>query len=209
MHTFIPTFYTNTTWFFICASDPQLIQVKFQIQMQVLGALASMLHRIDENPHFHQFKHTEISFTSVVSSVGWVLWFCYKLHSAGFLKLNEPSVLGVLYKSLSEWNNCQLPVFLKFCEEPAKDLWWRKVGSFSTGSLIFQELHRSRLHMRDPYPLVPSLEKRELHWVMSECLFLKPLLDGHSHKYGKGSERRQWTYLDHEAWRARVLMANP
>jgi hypothetical protein len=63
---------------------------------------------------------------------------------------------------------------------------------FSTGSLIFQELHWSRLHMRDPYPLVPSLEKRELHWVMSECLFLKPLLDGHTHciNYGKDSERR-------------------
>jgi hypothetical protein len=42
------------------------------------------------------------------------------------------------------------------------------------GSLIFQELHRSRLHMCDPYPLVPSLEKRELHWVMSECLFWSP-----------------------------------
>jgi hypothetical protein len=89
MHTFIPTFYTNTTWFFICALDPQLIQVKFQIQIRVLGAMASILHRNGENPHFHQFKHTEISFTSVVSSVGWVLWFCYKLQFWVFWKFSS------------------------------------------------------------------------------------------------------------------------
>lgn len=113
MHTFIPTFYTNTTWFFICASDPQLIQVKFQIQIWVLAALASILHPNDENPHFHQFKHTEISFTSVVSSVGWVLWFCYKLQFWVFenFQIKWSLSSGVLYKSLSEWNNCQLPVF--------------------------------------------------------------------------------------------------
>ncbi len=96
--------------------------------------------------------------------------------SSGFLKifkLNEPSVLGVLYKSLSEWNNCQLPVF-EILRRTSKGPLVKEGRFFSTGSLNFQELHRSRLHMRDPYSLVPSLEKRELHWVMSECLFWSP-----------------------------------
>jgi hypothetical protein len=47
--------------------------------------------------------------------------------SSGFLKifkLNETSVLG-FYTNLFQNEIPANSQFLKFCEEPAKDLWWR------------------------------------------------------------------------------------
>jgi hypothetical protein len=113
MHTFIPIFYTHTTWFFIVHQIFNWYKWNSRSRFQSLGALASILHYNDENPHFYQFKHAEISFTSVVSSDGCVLWFCYKLQFWGFIQ-------NLFQNEITA--NSQ---FLKFCEEPAKDLWWR------------------------------------------------------------------------------------
>lgn len=122
-----------------CASDLQLIQVKFQIQIPVVGGLGKHIASQWWKPTFPSIQNMQ-RFPSHL------LWAA----TGEFFDFVIRSSSGVLYKSLSEWNNCQLPVF-EILRRTSKGplvkvgsfrlvLWFFK-NSISQGSICMTLMH--------------------------------------------------------------------